>query len=294
MRCLKLRSQTLTAIAVVYERQVLASGHDWFRSRSRRALPGHRRGVNGNGFAAHRPNQTYHPYQPLASTLMIAAGLHEAHTGNFILDYFIKGGPIMWPLLVTSIVAVAVILERIVWWVRQNHLRESTKVEKVFTAIENGQIREASSLARNSEDPRLRTIWHGLNHSHSTMQSALQVAAGLEIQRASRFLGVMDTIITLAPLLGLLGTVTGIMGAFQAVGQNGMDVDAVSSGIGEALIATACGLTIAMCTLIPYNFFTSKVERLKFELETASTNLEVMMQMLNREDKDEVTLSHTP
>lgn len=224
---------------------------------------------------------------------MIAVGIHEAHTGNFIVDFFIKGGPVMWPILGTSIVAVAVLLERIVWWVRQNNMRESAKVEKVFTAIEGGDVKGASAIARTSQDSRLRTIWHGLNHSHSTMQSALQVASGLELQRASRFLGVMDTIITLAPLLGLLGTVTGIMGAFNAVGQNGLDPASVSAGIGEALIATACGLTIAMGTLIPYNFFTSKVEHLKFELETASTNLEVMMQNLHLEGVREAELSHS-
>ena len=224
---------------------------------------------------------------------ILAAGLHESHTGNFIVDNFIKGGPVMWPILVTSLIALTVVLERAVWWFRQNNLRESSKLEKVFGHIENGDLKEASEVARTSQDSRLRTIWHGLNHHHTTMQSALQVASGLEIQRASRFLGIMDTIITLAPLLGLLGTVTGIMGAFNAVGQNGLDPDAVSSGIGEALIATACGLTIAMCTLIPYNFFTAKVERLKFELETASTNLEVMLQNLSRDERNEAELTHT-
>lgn len=199
----------------------------------------------------------------------------------------------MWPILLTSVVAVAVLLERIVFWVRQSNMRESSKVEKVFTAVESGDVKGASAIARTSQDPRLRTVWHGLNHSHSTMQSALQVASGLEIQRASRFLGVMDTIITLAPLLGLLGTVTGIRAAFNAVGQNGLDPASVSSGIGEALIATMCGLAIAMCTLIPYNFFTSKVERLKFELETASTNLEVMMENLNLTGKHEAELTHS-
>ena len=224
---------------------------------------------------------------------MLAAGLHESHTGNFIVDNFIKGGPVMWPILIVSLIAVTVVLERAVWWFRQNTLRQSAKLEKVFGFIENGDLKEASEVARTSQDPRLRTVWHGLNHHHTTMQSALQVASGLEIQRASRFLMIMDTIITLAPLLGLLGTVTGIMGAFNAVGQNVLDPDAVSSGIGEALIATACGLTIAMCTLIPYNFFTSKVERLKFELETASTNLEVMLQNLSREEQNDAELTHT-
>ncbi len=211
---------------------------------------------------------------------MIAVGLHEAHTGNAVLDFFIKGGPVMWPILLTSIVAVTVLIERAFWWLRQNSLRESSKLEKVFESIESGNVKDASSLARTSQDPRLRTIWHGLNHPHSTMQSALQVATGIELQRASRFMGVMDTTITLAPLLGLLGTVTGIMGAFNAVGQNGLDPATVSGGIGEALIATACGLGIAMTVLIFYNYFTSKVEKLKFELETASTNLEVMVENL--------------
>ena len=224
--------------------------------------------------------------------LILAAGLHDSHTGNFVVDNFIKGGPIMWPILVTSLVALTVVLERLVWWFRQKTLRQSSKLEKTFGLIENGDLKEASEQARTSQDPRLRTLWHGLNHHHTTMQSALQVASGLEIQRASRFLGVMDTIITLAPLLGLLGTVTGIMGAFNAVGQNGLDPESVSAGIGEALIATACGLSIAMCTLIPYNWFSSKVEHLKFELETAATNLEVMLQNLNREEKNESVLEH--
>ena len=229
----------------------------------------------------------------MIAVALIAEALHTAPTGNFVLDTFRKGGPVMWPILLTSIVAVTVVFERIVWWTRQKTLRESSKVEKVFTAIERGDIKEASNLARTSQDPRLRTLYHGMEHQHSTMQSALQVASGQELQRAGRFLGVMDTIVTLAPLLGLLGTVTGIMAAFKAVGENGLAVDAVSSGIGEALIATACGLGIAMCTLIPYNFFTSKVEHLKFELETASTNLEVMMQQLAQGDRHEAELSHT-
>ena len=224
---------------------------------------------------------------------LIAEGLAKTSSHNFVVDKFLKGGPIMWPILLVSLVAATVIFERLFWWFRQKALRESSKLEKTFGHIENGDLKEASELARTSQDPRLRTIWHGLNHHHTTMQSALQVASGLEIQRASRFLMIMDTIITLAPLLGLLGTVTGIMAAFDAVGQNGLEVDAVSAGIGEALIATACGLAVAMATLIPYNWFSSKVERLKFELETASTNLEVMLQNLNREDVHAPELQHT-
>jgi len=124
----------------------------------------------------------------------------------------------------------------------------------------------------------VRMVWHGLNHyQHSSLQGALQVAAGIELQKAGRFLTVMDTLVTLAPLLGLLGTVTGLMKSFQAIGGDELAVQKITGGIGEALIATMCGLAIAIIALIPFNFFTSKTARLQFELETAATNVEVMV-----------------
>jgi biopolymer transport protein ExbB len=103
------------------------------------------------------------------------------------------------------------------------------------------------------------------------------VASGVELRKAGRFLTVMDTLVTLAPLLGLLGTVTGIMGSFVTLGESEVRVEAVTGGIGEALIATACGLGIAIIAIVPYNYFTSKTTKLQFELETAATNIEVMV-----------------
>jgi len=109
------------------------------------------------------------------------------------------------------------------------------------------------------------------------MEGAREVAAGWELERAGRFLTVMDTMVTLAPLLGLLGTVTGLMKAFLQVGDAELSVMAVTGGIGEALIATACGLGIAILALIPFNFFTRKHARLQFQLESAATNVVVMV-----------------
>ena len=122
-------------------------------------------------------------------------------------------------------------------------------------------------------------IWHGLNHHHSSLQGALQVAAGVELQKAGRFLTVMDTLVTLAPLLGLLGTVAGIFRTFLAIGDASVEgaIGQVTGGIGEALIATMCGLAIAIFSLVPFNYFTQKVAQLQFGLESAATNLEVMM-----------------
>jgi biopolymer transport protein ExbB len=199
-------------------------------------------------------------------------------SSNWLIDQFRKGGPIMWPILIVSIVGLTVVIERCIWWGGRWFRRDPKRIEKVFTAIENGDTTEASRLSRGSRDPVLRMLWNGLNHQHSSLEAALQVAAGIEIKRAGRFLVVMDTLVTLAPLLGLLGTITGLIKSFSFLGNEELAVQAVTGGIAEALIATACGLGIAIFALIPFNFFTSRVSNLEFELQTAATNLEVMLQ----------------
>jgi biopolymer transport protein ExbB len=191
----------------------------------------------------------------------------------------------MWPILIVSIIALTVVIERCFWWTGRWFRRDPKRIEKVFTAIEQGDTAEASRLSRGSRDPVLRMMWNGLNHQHTSLQGALQVAAGIEIKRAGRFLVVMDTLVTLAPLLGLLGTITGLIRSFSFLGNEELAVQAVTGGIAEALIATACGLGIAIFALIPFNFFTSRVSNLEFELQTAATNLEVMLEAQHREHR---------
>jgi biopolymer transport protein ExbB len=213
-------------------------------------------------------------------------------TGNFLIDNFRKGGPIMWPILLVSIIGLTVVIERVFWWAGRWFRRDPKRIEKVFTAIEVGDVAEASRLCRGSRDPVLRMMWNGLNHQHASLQGALQVAAGIEIKRAGRFLVVMDTLVTLAPLLGLLGTITGLIRSFSFLGNEELAVTAVTGGIAEALIATACGLGIAIFALVPFNFFTSRVSNLEFELQTAATNLEVMLEA-NQRAKRETEMSST-
>jgi biopolymer transport protein ExbB len=216
---------------------------------------------------------------PAASASPSAAPVETGgvFSSNWLIDKFHKGGPIMWPILIVSIVALTVVIERIFWWGGRWFRRDPKRIEKVFTAVEMGDVAEASRLSRDSRDPVLRMMWNGLNHQHASLQGALQVAAGIEIKRAGRFLVVMDTLVTLAPLLGLLGTITGLIRSFSFLGNEELAVTAVTGGIAEALIATACGLGIAIFALIPFNFFTSRVSNLEFELQTAATNLEVML-----------------
>lgn len=195
---------------------------------------------------------------------------------NSLVDLFHKGGPIMWPIIVVSLFAIAIIAERSWWWLQLARSRKPEVLDQVLTSLDQGDATQAQHLCANANDPVLRVLHAGIAHRHASITSALQAAAGIEIKQAGRFLTAMDTIITLAPLLGLLGTVTGIMGSFQSIGGSELAVEKVTGGIGEALIATAFGLGIAIVTLIPYNWFHAKVASLQHDIETAASNLEVI------------------
>ncbi|TLD71112.1 MotA/TolQ/ExbB proton channel family protein [Phragmitibacter flavus] len=194
---------------------------------------------------------------------------------NSLIEIFREGGPIMWPIGLVALMAIAVVVERIFWWTALATKRRPKVLEKVLMALEKGDIAKAQEISANSSDPVLRVVHAGLNHRHASLTGALQAAAGIEIKQAGRFLTAMDTIITLGPLLGLLGTVTGIMGSFTAIGGSELAVEKVTGGIGEALIATAFGLGIAILVLVPYNLFNSKVAALQHDIETAANNVEV-------------------
>ncbi len=219
---------------------------------------------------------------------------------NILVKYFEAGGPVMWPILITAIVAVAVVGERVFWWWRESLKRDPQTLEKIFAALENGDFREASRLSKDSSDPIIRMIWHGMNHFHSSLQGALQVAAGVELQKAGRFLTIMDTLVTLAPLLGLLGTVSGIFRTFLSIGSATVEgaTGQITGGIGEALIATMCGLAIAIFSLIPFNYFSRKVAQLEFEFGSAATNVEVMVLAAKQKGFDTMEFrredTHTP
>lgn len=130
----------------------------------------------------------------------------------------------MWPILASAIVAVAVVGERSFWWLRESRRRDPQRMEQVLAALENNDVAAAVKISGDSQDPVIRMIHRGLNHVHTSMEGALQLAAGIELERAGRFLTVMDTLVTLAPLLGLLGTVTGLMG-IPAPGHGGTGGD---------------------------------------------------------------------
>jgi biopolymer transport protein ExbB len=197
---------------------------------------------------------------------------------NAAVDLFLKGGPIMYPLLLAGLVAVAVVAERLLWWVRVAGRRDARAVAAALTAAEAGDWTAAEKAVASSVDPVARVLRAGLSHRTGAFEGAVQVASAAELREAARYIGVLDTLVTLAPLLGLLGTVTGIMGSFNSIGSDELAVAKVTGGIGEALIATAAGLGIAIVTLLPLNLLSARLTSLQADLEAAATALQVAIQ----------------
>ena len=190
--------------------------------------------------------------------------------------WFVKGGPVMWPLLLCSIVALAAAVERVLFWIRERAARDPDLVHKLLHLTERGLLNEAVAEARTTRDPAARIISNGLSHHHFSLQGALEVAVQAEVRQMKRALGTLDTIITVAPLLGIFGTVTGILGAFGSLEGRIPDPRVVSAGIAEAVITTVAGLAIAIPTVVAYNYFCARVEEAASRISTEVTNFEMV------------------
>jgi biopolymer transport protein ExbB len=190
-----------------------------------------------------------------------------------------NGGPLMWPLLACSCIALAVVLERILFWIRFALKYDRKTISLLFDLAEKGDFEEA---VRDSEKSKCRICYvlrTALAHRNYGLEECLEGAAMHEIEETRRGLMVLDTVITLSPLLGILGTVSGIITSFDLLGEMGLqDPKAVTGGIAEALITTAAGLTIAIISLIPYNIFIRKTEKLTASLEKTSTYFAITVQ----------------
>lgn len=182
----------------------------------------------------------------------------------------------MWPILVASLVALTVVIERIVFVVMVRVHRQPRRVSEMLTQVEQGNVEAALRAGAGSKDYVARTVTYALEHRDKSLSDALLRAANWEMKRFNRGLTVLDTIITLAPLLGLLGTVTGMIHSFSLLGGEELGApQAITGGIAEALIATAAGLGVAILALIPFNFLNSRMEEARHDLEDAASHLEL-------------------
>lgn len=199
--------------------------------------------------------------------------------GQSPMELFRHGGPIMWPILVVSFLAVTVVVERTIFLIRENSTREPEVVEKMLDYVESSDAASAVALGKKSNDYVARILVYALTHREHSLPNAFMRAASKELNRFQQGMAWLDTCITAAPLLGLLGTVTGMMNTFGALGSGDIGASAgkITGGVGEALIATAAGLIIAIIGLFPYNVLNARIEAAKHDISDASNALEVII-----------------
>jgi biopolymer transport protein ExbB len=194
-----------------------------------------------------------------------------------MLDLFRQGGIVMYPLIVCSVISLTVILERALFWIRNKRNVDGRLVDQVLDLARTREYEKIKQSTQGSADYVVRVLVCGLVHKEYSLSKAMEMAAIEEIKRMKRYLPVLDTMITAAPLLGILGTVIGIIHSFDMLGRAGIqDPQAVTSGIAQALLTTAAGLLIAIFTLFPYNYFMSKVEKAGIRIEKYATSLELL------------------
>jgi biopolymer transport protein ExbB len=194
-----------------------------------------------------------------------------------LMDIFDKAGVVIYPLLVCSVLSLTVILDRLLFWFLQNRRVDQNLVDEVLELARGGKYQEIRSRTQGVGDYVIKVLVCGLVHKDYSISKAMEMAAQEEIKRMQRGLPVLDTMITAAPLLGILGTVIGIIHSFDMLGQAGIqDPQAVTGGIAQALLTTAAGLLIAVFTLFPYNYFMSKVEKAVNRIEKYATSLEIV------------------
>ncbi len=195
------------------------------------------------------------------------------------MELFKHGGPVMWPILLLSFIALTVVVERMLFIVRENSHREAEVVEKMLESVEKREIDTAVEMGKKSKDAVARIMVYSLTNREYSLSNAFIRASGQELTRYQQGMSVLDTAITAAPLLGLLGTVTGMMRTFGALGTGDIAGAAgqITGGVAEALIATCCGLFIAVCCLLPYNYLNARAEQAKQEISDASHALEILI-----------------
>lgn len=190
-------------------------------------------------------------------------------------EFLCKGGPVMAPLLLCSVLSIAVIIER---FIRLNQAAgdSSELMSRIESLLALGKSTDAIRLCETEGTPLACMLAGALKcPSASLAERCMEEYALKTMPDLYKRLGILDTIITIAPLLGLLGTVTGMIRAFHIVStKTGLGTPtAITGGVAEALIATATGLAIAIFTLVGYNFLTEKAKAILSEMETYGTRL---------------------
>jgi biopolymer transport protein ExbB len=185
-------------------------------------------------------------------------------------ELFQAGGAFMWPIALCSIIALAIVCERL-WTLQQRRVMPPDLTRRIFSLVEGGQVNEKVIAALESNSPLGKILAAGLQHRHrprDVMMERLEDAGRHVAHDLERFLNTLGTIAGVAPLLGLLGTVTGIIKSFDAIYAAGLgDPRAFSGGIAEALLATAFGLLVAIPSLVAHRYLRGRVDGIVVQIE---------------------------
>ncbi|NJO73506.1 MAG: MotA/TolQ/ExbB proton channel family protein [Leptolyngbyaceae cyanobacterium RM1_406_9] len=198
-----------------------------------------------------------------------------------IIELFLAGGIVMYPLLVFSIVAIALIIERLVFWVRINR-RQRRVVRDVLRIYQHDFDAALLKLKQNGDLPIARIFLEALEVDHfppHAFRLTLEGATQAELPILRRFSSIFDTIITSSPLLGLLGTVLGLIRSFASLNLGSIGNESalqVTGGISEALVSTAAGLVVAVFTLLFASMFRGLYRRQIAAIQEYGSQLEVL------------------
>lgn len=194
-----------------------------------------------------------------------------------LFEWFRAGGVLMWPILATSIVALAIAFERF-FVLRRATIDTRELMDTVRTILRQGKPDEAIRICDEADAPVARILKAGLlkhDRPKDDIREALENAGSLEIPRLERFLSTLATCANIGPLLGLLGTVQGMLIAFEQIKnkQGLVNPSDLAEGIGNALITTFAGLAVAIPVLVVHNYYIGRVDNMVLEMESSASEL---------------------
>lgn len=211
-----------------------------------------------------------------------------------LLTLFADGGLMMYPLIVCSLIALGVIIAK-AWTLWIAHRDTVSVLEKVEEAAAAGRLDEASEVAASTPGPAAAILLAGLRRVRSLklnrgeLEQAISTAGAIELSFLERGLVILATVANVAPLMGFLGTVAGMILAFASIEAAGnVDPGLVAGGIKVALLTTAAGLTIAIPVNIGYNFFVSRIDKLIVDMEQSTQKVLNIAWDLERDGKLQV------
>ena len=195
-------------------------------------------------------------------------------------EFMQKGGPIMWPILLCSVFAFAIVIERLIK-LKREQIDTKSFMEQISKSLKRNKIMEALDLCDRTGGPIANILKAGIlkhDRPRHEVREAIEDASIHEVPRLERNLPVLATVAHVSPLLGLLGTVTGMVAAFQVIESKATSLNPINpgdlaGGIWEALLTTVLGLCVAIPTYVAYNYLVSRVDGFVLDMERSATDL---------------------